>query len=208
MKMKSLLMFVIPVFFLSTLNFAANPLAKVGTVENLKAAFKGETTASAKYAAYAKKAEEEGYKNVALLFKAASKSESIHANNHKAALEQLNAKLDKIEPKFEVKSTKANLQDAIKGESYEVATMYPDFIKKANEEKVNIALLSFNYAYQTEKKHKVLYENALEKLNAGKEKTLASKYMVCSTCGNTYDGEAPARCGISMTPKDRFYTIQ
>ncbi|MFA6598545.1 MAG: rubrerythrin family protein [Ignavibacteriaceae bacterium] len=208
MKMKSLLTFVIPVFFLSTLNFAANPTAKGQTVENLKAALLGETTASAKYAAYAKKAEEEGYKNIALLFKAASKSESIHAGNHKAALEQLNAKLDKIEPKFEVKSTKANLQDAIKGESYEVATMYPDFIKKANEEKVNIALLTFNYAYQTEKKHKVLYQNALDNLNTGKEKTMPNKYMVCSTCGNTYDGEAPARCGISMTPKDRFYTIQ
>ena len=86
--------------------------------------------------------------------------------------------------------------------------MYPDFIKKANEEKVNIALLTFNYAYQTEKKHKVLYQNALDNLNTGKEKTMPNKYMVCSTCGNTYDCEAPARCGISITPKDRFYTIQ
>jgi rubrerythrin len=206
--MKSFLMFVISVFFLSALNFAANPPAKSQTAMNLKDALIGETTASAKYAAYAKKAEEEGYKNIALLFKAASKSESIHAGNHRAALAQLDVKVGKIEPKFEVKTTKENLQDAIKGESYEVATMYPDFIKKANEEKVNIAMLSLNYAYQTEKKHKVMYENALEKLNANKENTMANKYMVCSTCGNTYDGEAPARCGISMTPKDRFYTIQ
>ena len=208
MSIKSFLMLVVPVFFLSSLNFASNPSVKSQTTENLKAALIGETTASAKYAAYAKKAEDEGYKNIALLFKAASKSESIHAGNHRAALEQLNVKTDKIEPNYEVKTTKENLQDAIKGESYEVATMYPDFIKKANEEKVNIAMLSLNYAYQTEKEHKVMYQNALEKLNAGKEDTMASKYMVCSTCGNTYDGEAPARCGISMTPKDRFYIIQ
>lgn len=206
--MKSLTALIISVFFLSTLSFAAKPAVKSKTVENLKAALIGETTASAKYAAYAKKAEEEGYKNVALLFKAASKSESVHAGNHRAALEQLNVKVDKIEPEFEVKSTKENLKDAVKGESYEVSTMYPGFIKKANEEKVNIALLSLNYAYQTEKKHKVMYQNALEKLNAGEENTLPNKYMVCSTCGNTYDGEAPARCGISMTPRDRFYTIQ
>ncbi len=208
MKAKTFLTFILSVLFLSTINFASESSTKSKTVDNLKAALTGETTASAKYAAYAKKAEEEGYKNVALLFKAASKSESVHAGNHRAALKQLGVEAGKIEPKYEVKSTKENLQDAIKGESYEVSTMYPDFIKTANEEKVNIAMLSLNYAYQTEKKHKVMYQSALEKLNTGKENTMPTKYMVCSTCGNTYDGEAPARCGISMTPKDRFYTIQ
>jgi len=190
-------------------NASASKLdTKSQTVSNLKAAFEGESTASAKYAAYAKKAKKEGFTKVALLFEAASKSENIHAKNHAAVLEQLGDAAPKVTPKFEVKSTKENLQDAIKGEGYEVSTMYPGFIKTSEEGKVTLASISFSYAYKTEQKHLALYKNALEQLNAGKENTLATKYFVCSTCGNTYDGIAPKRCGISMTPSERFITIK
>ena len=178
------------------------------TVDNLKAAIIGETTASAKYLAYSKKAKEEGLNKIALLFETASRSEGIHANNHRSVLEQLGVKMEEVKPKYEVKSTKENLQDAINGESYEVTTMYPDFIKTANEGNVNLAVLSFNYAYQTEKKHKDLYKDALDKLNNKQENLMASNYYVCPTCGNTYAGEAPNRCGISMTSKDRFLSIK
>jgi rubrerythrin len=191
-----------------SLNFTLDKKDSMKTIENLKAAITGETTAGAKYAAYAEKAKQEGYKNIALLFEAASKSESVHAGNHRAALEQLDESMGEVKPQFSVKSTKENLQDAINGESYEVATMYPEFIKKANDGKVNIALISFNYAYQTEKKHKDFYREALDKLNNNQEKSLASTYYVCSTCGNTYAGTVPQRCGISMTPRERFYKIQ
>ncbi|MCU7495767.1 MAG: rubrerythrin family protein [Ignavibacteria bacterium] len=188
--------------FAASLAFTVKP-EKVSTltVSNLKAAFEGESTASAKYAAYAKKAKEEGYPRIALLFEAASQSEAIHANNHKSALSEMGQSVEKIAPKFEVKSTKENLQDAIKGETYEVTTMYPEFIKASAD---GIEKISLNYAYLTEKKHKEMYRNALEQLEAGKEGSLSGTYAVCTTCGNTYDGPAPNRCGISMTPKDRF----
>lgn len=174
------------------------------TVQNIKDAIIGETTASAKYAAWGKQAEKEGYPRVALLFKAASKAESIHANNHRSVLNQLGVTMDDFQPEYDVNSTKENLQAAVEGESYEVATMYPEFIKAAQAQNVNLAMISFNYAYQVEKKHKAMYQNALQQLNAGNEGSLSDLYMVCTTCGNTYDGEAPARCGISMTPKERF----
>lgn len=178
------------------------------TVEDLKNAFTGETTASAKYAAFGKKAKEEGNAQIAVLFEAASKSESIHAANHKAALEQLAETAPAVDPKFDVKSSKENLEEAIKGETYEVKTMYPGFIKDANKEKVNIALISFNYAMQTEQRHKVLYENALKALVEKKTASLPSQYQVCPTCGNTYDGTGPARCGICMTPDERYITFK
>ncbi len=178
------------------------------SITNLKSAITGETTAGAKYAAYAQKAREEGYARIALLFEAASKAENIHAGNHRAALQELGVKMDEVKPKFEVKSTRENLLDAIKGETYEITTMYPEFIKTANSEGTDIALITFNYAYKTEKKHKALYEKALAALDAKSMETLSTKYMVCMTCGNTYDGEAPARCGISMTPRERFITFQ
>jgi len=188
-------------------SFAASPVQKA-TIENLRAGITGETTASAKYAAYAGKAREEGLVNVAVLFEAASKAEAIHAGNHRAVLEQMGETMGEITPKFEVKSTEENLKDAIKGESYEVASMYPKFIKAANASKSNTALLSFNYAFQTEQKHKALYEKALAALMDKKVDALPTTYLVCPTCGNTYDVQAPGRCGFCMTSKDRFTTFQ
>lgn len=194
------------VTFLFIANFATAKTPE-NTVKNLKDAIIGETTASTKYAAYAKQADKEGFSKIAVLFRAASKAESIHANNHRSVLKDLGVKMDDFTPEYEVKSTKENLQDAINGETYEVKTMYPDFLKAAKEDNVNLAMISFNYAYQTEKKHAELYKNALSELEAGNENKLAAKYFVCSTCGNTYENEAPARCGISMTPKERFISI-
>jgi rubrerythrin len=208
--MKAKILGILAIFIVAVISFNFTMISKSNsqTVDNLKAAIIGETTASAKYMAYSKKAKEEGLNKIELLFEAASKSEGIHAKNHRAVLEQLSVSMEEVKPKYEVKSTKENLQDAINGESYEVSTMYPDFIKAANDGNVNLAVLSFNYAYQTEKKHNELYKDALEKLNNKKEDSLASNYFVCPTCGNTYAGKAPNRCGISMTSKDRFLSIK
>lgn len=175
--------------------------------ENMKDAFKGETTASAKYAAYSKKAEEEGYHEIALLFKAASASEKVHANNHRAVLREGDQQVPSFTPEFTVKSTKENLKDAIAGESYEITTMYPEFIVNANKAGNQFSLISLNYAYKTEQKHKPLYEKALTALESNNVKSLPSVFYVCPTCGNTYDTKAPSRCGISMTGSEKFIKI-
>ena len=181
--------------------------ARALAIANLQTAFAGETTASAKYAAYSKKAEAEGHQKIALLFKAASASEKVHANNHRAALEEMGEAASKVSPEFTVKTTKENLEDAIAGESYEISTMYPEFLANAAKADMQMALLSFNYAYKTEQKHKPLYEKALAALQNSQEDSLAGRYFVCPTCGNTYDGAAPKRCGISMTSGERFVEI-
>lgn len=175
--------------------------------QNMQDAFKGETTASAKYAAYSKKAEEEGFHEIALLFNAASKSEKIHATNHKAVLLEGGQKVPVITPEFTVKLTKENLKDAIAGEGYEISTMYPEFITNANTAKNQFALVSLNYAYKTEQKHKPFYEKALAALESNNVKSLPTVYYVCPTCGNTYDTTAPKRCGISMTSSEKFIKI-
>ena len=175
--------------------------------QNMQDAFKGETTASAKYAAYSKKAEAEGFHEIALLFNAASKSEKIHANNHKAVLLEGGQKVPVITPEFTVKLTKENLKDAIAGEGYEISTMYPEFITNANTAGNQFALVSLNYAYKTEQKHKPFYEKALAALESNNVKSLPTVYYVCPTCGNTYDTTAPKRCGISMTSSEKFIKI-
>ncbi len=177
----------------------------VKTIENLKAGIKGETTASARYAAFAQKAREEGHEAISKLFEAASKAESIHAANHTKALDALGAKMEEFKPEFEVKTTAENLKAAIDGESYETKTMYPQFLIDAKAEKATTAEKSFTWAFDTEKKHLQFYQKALDALNAKTENQLAMGYAVCPVCGNTYDkAAADEKCAFCGTSKKKF----
>ena len=203
--MRNILLFAL----VSMIAFAGcNAPKPVKTIENLKGGVLGETTASAKYAAFAVKAREEGNDTIAKLFDAASKAEAIHAANHMKVLIALGEKMDDVKPVFEVKSTAENLKAAIEGESYEVATMYPQFLADAKAEKVVKAEKSFNWAMDTEKKHRDFYAKALEALNANAEYKLAFEYSVCPVCGNTYEkATLDEKCSFCQTGKDKFLTI-
>jgi len=181
--------------------------AKTKTIANMQAAFKGETNATARYAAFAKKASDEGYPQIAMLFKAASMSENIHAQNHKVVLEELGVTVEPVTPEVTVNSTKENLAYAVKGEAYEVEEMYPAFLKEADAAGNQLAMVSLNYAYKTEKKHRELYQQAILALESNNFKDMASVYYLCPTCGNTYPTAAAKRCGISMTNGDRFIKV-
>ena len=201
--MKKTLSIIITILFCSGFISFAGTNDK--TIENLKAAFKGETTASAKYAAFAEKAKTEGFLQISVMFQATSKAEAIHAENHKKVLEKLGQKTDVIKPEFTVKTTKENLEDAIKGETYEAATMYPGFITTAKSEDVKDAAKSFRWAMETEKRHQVFYQNALSALNAKQTTTLPGVYWVCPKCGNTYNVAKPEpECGLCGTKSDKF----
>jgi rubrerythrin len=203
--MKNILLFA----FIGLIAFTGcQQIKPAKTIENLKAGIKGETTASAKYAAFAQKATEEGKANVAKLFLAASKAESIHAANHKKVLDGLGEKMEDFKPEFEVKTTAENLQAAIDGETYEVTTMYPQFLVDAKAEKVSKAEKSFTWAFDTEKKHQQFYTKALQALNAMAENTLPVGYAVCPVCGNTYDKAVlDEKCAFCQTSKVKFLLI-
>ncbi len=177
------------------------------TIENMQAAYKGEKTATAKYEAFSKKAEDEGYHNIAILYNAVSAAENIHAINHKAVLEDAGATVPIITPDYKVKTTKENLSDDINGEAYEAKTMYPDFLKTAETANNQIAFLSLTYAMKTELKHKIFFEQALGDINSNTLNSLPSKYSVCPACGNTYT-TAPRHCDFSLTDRDKFIIFQ
>ncbi len=181
----------------------------VKTIENLKAAYNGESTASAKYAAFAEKAKAEGFDTVAVMFMATSKSESIHAANHLKVLVKLGVKIDGPQlGAFSVMTTAENLGDAIKGETYEIETMYPGFIAEAGKEKAKDAVKSFTWAHDTEKKHQAFYKKALDAINKGSETGLSLNWQVCPVCGNTYEtGSVPASCDFCMTSKAKFISF-
>lgn len=158
--------------------------------KNLLEAFAGESQANRKYLAFARKAEEEGYKQIAKLFRAAAEAETVHALNH---LRELGG----------IKSTRENLEAAINGESYEFEKMYPQMIEDAKAEKNDAALRSFTYANEVEKIHAELYRKALENIG----KNLDVDYYVCQVCGNTVEGEAPDECPICGAKKQAFKRI-
>jgi rubrerythrin len=178
------------------------------TVENLKAALQGETNASAKYEAFAVKAKEEKLPQIATLFNAASKSESIHAANHKKVLEEMGIKVDVKPQAFDVKTTKENLDAAYAGEKHEVENMYKGYIDQADADDNDKAVKSFSYAFETEKKHMTLYKTAIDALAANKVKTLAVEYLVCPKCGYTYTKkDVVSECIVCSTSKDKFISI-
>jgi rubrerythrin len=181
----------------------------IKSIVNLKTAYNGESTASQKYADYAKKAMEEGLDTIAKLFEATSKAESIHAANHKAALAKLGVTVESPEiGNYEVKTTTENLADAIKGETYEIDTMYAGFLKDSESEKCKEATTTFTWARDTEKKHAEFYKKALDTASAGKETGLLAEYYVCPKCGNTFDAATvEEKCSFCMTPKDKFIRI-
>ena len=124
--------------------------AEKTTLDNLQTAFNGESNAKARYEAFAVKADEEGYKSVASLFRAAAFSESIHAKKHGAAIKKLGGEAEATVGKPEVKSTKENIEAALAGEIYEKETMYPGFLKQAEADKNVQAIYSFKGALAAE----------------------------------------------------------
>jgi rubrerythrin len=164
------------------------------TIENLKAAFAGESQANRKYLAFAKKAKDEGYPQIAKLFKAAAAAETVHAHNHLRILGG-------------IKSTVENIEEAISGETYEFKTMYPEFLDVAAEEQENQASWSFNIANEVEKLHANLYIKASKALKENKDLP-SVEYFVCKVCGNTVENQPTEKCPICNASAKSFYKIE
>jgi rubrerythrin len=180
---------------------------KVGTtLENLQAAFSGESSANLKYLAFARKADEEGYKQVAVLFRAAARSEEIHASNHKAAIAKLGGEAKADITPADVKTTKENLEAAIKGETYENETMYPAFIKVAQTDKNADAIKTLNGAMKVEAEHAKLYKEALGNLDGWK--TVTAEFSVCPVCGFTTMKLDFPKCPVCSTEASKFEKIK
>ncbi len=175
------------------------------TIENLKTAIIGESTAAAMYAAFASKAAQEGYMNISRLFEATSKAERIHAANHTRALVKMGGEPLAYEMSITVGTTAENLRVAAAGETYEFSTMYPPMIATAEAEGAKDALRSMSWACEVEIHHERLYMEALAALEAGEEKSLPAHYWVCPTCGDTFSTlEGAERCPVCGVPSSKF----
>ncbi len=162
------------------------------TTENLKDAFAGESQANQKYRAFARRAELDGFPNVARLFRTAAEAERIHAEGHFRSLEGIGA-------------TRDNLQAAIDGETYEYTTMYPPMVEKARADN-HRARIMFEFAMKAEAIHASIYEKALEAVAQGKDLD-QTRFYLCPVCGNIEFGDPPATCPVCGTKSERFVTV-
>ncbi len=165
----------------------------MSSTDNLKAAFAGESQANRTYLAFAKKAEKDGFPQVARLFRAAGEAETIHAHAHLRALDG-------------VKDTAENLGVAIAGEAHEFQSMYPGFLAEAKEEGNKRAEISFRNALAVEKIHHRLYSEALEAVKNGVDLENATIH-ICPVCGNTVIGGVPDKCEICGVAGAKFIEI-
>lgn len=162
------------------------------TIENLKEAFAGESQANQKYRAFAKKADQDGYPNIARLFRTTAEAERIHAEGHLKALE-------------EICSTAENLLAAIQGETHEYTQMYPPMLAQA-ETDAHKARRMFGYALEVEEVHARLYTQALEAVQQGKDLT-ETEFYLCPVCGRIEFGKPTEPCPTCKTKPDKFILI-
>ncbi len=161
------------------------------TEDYLKEAFAGESQANRKYLAFAVKADQEGFPQIARLFRAAAEAETVHAHAHLRVLKGING-------------TPENLQEAIAGETHEFTKMYPEMIEEAKREGNKAAERSFSYANEVEKVHAAHYQKALSEIGTPQENY---PYYICPVCGYTADHQAPGTCPVCGTKGEFFKRI-
>jgi rubrerythrin len=184
--------------------FATTP----ATISHLKKAYETEMTASAKYTAYAQKAREENLPKISVLFRALARAEALHASTHKSVVEQLGDRIETVSPSIDVKTTRENLQEAIKAEVKEVDAVYPAYAQAAGDEKIPLAALGISYSLKAGEQHRALLIAALDAIDKANTTSLPSSYKVCLTCGAVYGDNCPNHCSNCLTSEEQFITFK
>jgi rubrerythrin len=193
------------IFFVLFLFACGSSLTKK-TAENLKVALNNERTASEKYTKYAQVAMSEGFDTLAQLFSAVSNSEKIHAMNHERMLHKYGGNSDNPEiAAYQVKTTKENLDAAIKSEMLDMQSLYPGFIKTAEIETAPDGATAFTWALNGDKRHLNFYRKAASSILSGNEFGISYLWYVCPRCGNIYNpDDSRALCEICLEKQENF----
>ncbi len=177
------------------------------TAANLRSGYGGESMAYMRYVIWGDKAEEDGFPNVARLFRAIAYAETTHATNHFEALrDEVGPFLVPSMAGFGLATTSQNLEGAIEGETFEIDEMYPTYLATAKLQKERGAQLSFHYALSAERIHAEIYTTAKQAVDGGSDMELGP-VQVCHVCGYTAEGEIPDKCPICAAKRERFRTF-
>ena len=153
----------------------------------MQQAFSGEAKAALRLRVYAERAEEEGYPQIAKLFRVIARSEEIHGTR---ALRLLK----------ETKTTEENLAESFQSERGVAEVAYAEFVRLAEVEGDRAAALHFSRSRDVEEGHANPYKEAMNHLLAERETT----YYVCRVCGYVADGILPETCPVCGAKADQF----
>lgn len=159
--------------------------------EAIRQAYAGEAKAVLRLKAFAEKADEEGYSQLARLFRVISFSEEIHGRR---ALRLLR----------EIGTTEENLTESFESEEKVAGVAYAEFVKIAEEAGDRASALYFSQSKDVEDVHAKLYKEAMDDLLEERETT----YYVCTVCGYVSDGVLPDQCPICGVKKEKFEAFE
>ena len=161
------------------------------TEKNLALAFAAESKASIRNATFARKADMEGYSQIARLFRAVSEAESVHARRYLMLM------------RGKIGSTEENLETAFQNEIKANVEEYPKLIQAAAAEGHKSALNAFSQARDVESFHADLYKKAINDMVAERE----TDYYVCQVCGYVSEDQAPDKCPVCRAIKEKFEPV-
>jgi rubrerythrin len=160
--------------------------------KKLKEAFAGESKAHMRNLAFAKKAEADGFPQIARLFRAVADAERVHAAEYLKYLEGV------------IGETEENLRAAFESEIKAKTEVYPAFIQEAFALKREDVAWSFSRSRDVEERHGKLYKDALEAMIREQD----TRYSVCQVCGYIFDRELPEQCPVCRAKKENFRKIE
>ncbi len=152
--------------------------------------YEGESKAALRLKIYAKKAEDEGYPQIARLFRVISFSEEIHGERSLRMLKKIG-------------NTEENLQASFESETQVAGVAYSEFIKLAADAGDRAAATIFTQSKDVEEVHGKLYKEAMSHMMEERE----TSYYVCGVCGYVSDGTLPEQCPVCGAGKDKFVEV-
>ena len=174
------------------------------TLQNLQIAYVREMRIGREYALFSKRAERDRYGAIANLFRAASRSEQIHAEMAVALLRSKGVEVKPYTPDSIIVGTiMQTLRMAISDEGLETESMYPNLVRSAELEKFSEAAESFRRTLDADKRHVELFKDALDKGGS----IARIQYYVCSTCGYIITSATADECPGCHTKKEKFEKI-
>lgn len=162
------------------------------TEKNLAYAFAAESKAYIRNEAFARKAQLEGYSQMARLFRAVSDAESVHAHRYLMLM------------RGKIGSTEENLETAFQNEIKANVEEYPKLMKVASEEESEAALKAFSQARDVESRHADLYKRAMNDMLSDRD----TDYYVCQVCGYIAEDGAPEECPVCGAVKGKFKKVE
>lgn len=183
---------------------SAAPAAKPNTTnDNLVRLLGDAVNARERYTKFAEQADKDGYLKVGSLFRAAARGAEVHRDNALETLKKAGVKVEAPAPQpVEVKSTKENLQDAIRSSNERSGREYQTYWAKARQEKNAESVRTFNFARQAEKKLGDLLSEAEKNLDDWK--TPKTTFIVVNVCGFVTPDLGLKKCPICFSEPDTF----